>query len=107
MYPQMNYPIQNYPRQEVIRVMGKEGANVYTLGPNSSALLLDTNKPIIYLVQTDGAGYKTITAYSISLYKEEPETTLEERVSRLEAQLNEQSNNSGTKRKTNIKQDDE
>ena len=47
-------------KQEVIKVNGKNGANAFQLAPDSSALLLDTSAPLVWLVQTDGAGYKTL-----------------------------------------------
>lgn len=92
--PMLTYPQQ---RQEIVRVNGENGARAYQLPPSSSALLLDETNPVVWLVQTDGAGYKTISAYEIS-----PKTTqdttisdyskLEERIKRLEDMLNESDN---------------
>ena len=62
--------------------------------PNSRTLLLDENAPIIWLAQTDGAGYKTVTPYTITPYQtEEPVDTksLEARIKRLEDMINEKS----------------
>ena len=91
MYNFMN-PYQTQQRQEVIKVNGENGARAYQIGANSSALLLDINEPLIWFVQTDGAGYKSITAYDIALHvPEEPVkiTDLEARIVRLEEALNE------------------
>lgn len=98
-YPQMNQysqPMRQYPtgRQEVIRVNGAGGANAYQLMPNSSALLLDETAPIVWLVTTDGAGFKTTQPYEIKPYT--PQTpvdanSLEERIARLEAKIYAQS----------------
>lgn len=87
-FPQMRqYGTQ---RQEVIRVNGKGGADAYQLMPNSSALLLDETAPIVWLVTTDGAGYKSVQPYEIKPYapKAPADTSsLEERIARLEARI--------------------
>ena len=100
----MNYPFQNNQylqnlvmpqQQEVVKVNGKNGVDAFQLAPNSSALLLDTTAAIVWLVQTDGAGYKTSTAYDITPHVSEEETqfkTLEERISKLEETINAKSN---------------
>ena len=54
--PQLQMPA---PQMQVTRVSGENGANAFQMGPNSSALLLDETAPIVWFVQTDGAGYKT------------------------------------------------
>lgn len=94
-YPQMRqYPTT--PRQEVIRVNGKGGADAYQLMPNSSALLLDETAPIVWLVTTDGAGFKTSQPYEIKPYTPQaPADTnsLEARIKRLEDIVNEKSYN--------------
>jgi hypothetical protein len=65
------------------------------MGPNSSILLLDETAPIVWLAQTDGAGYKTITPYSITPYQAAPTqdySNLEARIKRLEDMINESNN---------------
>lgn len=107
----MNYPYQNQylqnlvmpQQQEVVKVNGKNGVDAYQLAPNSSALLLDTTASIVWLVQTDGAGYKTSTAYDITPHVPEEETqfkTLEERISKLEETINAKSNIKPSARKS-------
>lgn len=79
-------------KYEIIRVNGENGARALNLPPNSSVLLLDETAPLVWLAQTDGAGYKTVTPYAITPYKSEVQpdlNTLEERVKRLEERLNE------------------
>ena len=114
-YPQyggMNNPYQNIPynsfrndynqRYEIVKVNGRNGAEAYNMPPNSSILLLDETSPLIWLAQTDGAGYKTVTPYSITPYQAEPipdYNTLEARIKRLEELLNEQPNNANAKPK--------
>ena len=45
---------------QVVKVNGYNGANAYQLPPNASALLLDETQPIVWLVKSDGAGYKSV-----------------------------------------------
>lgn len=85
-----NNMFQGYSRQEIIHVNGENGARAYQMPPNSNALLLDDTAPLVWLAQTDGAGYKSVTAYTITPFK--PETidvkTLESRIQKLEEILN-------------------
>lgn len=79
-------------RYEIIRVNGENGAQAFQMAPNSSALLLDETAPIVWFVQTDGAGYKTAKPFSISPYQPQPPVdinALEARIKRLEAMINE------------------
>lgn len=77
-------------QQQITTVNGEAGAQAYQMGANSSALLLDENKPLLYLARTDGAGYKTISTYTITEYKpEDPLAKIEERLTRLEAIISE------------------
>ena len=87
------------PRQEVIKVKGRPGADAYQMGPNCSALLLDEDRPVVYLKTTDGAGYPTVTAYGITPLEEEKPIdakSLEERIARLEEIIHGQSDPGGT-----------
>ena len=107
----MNYPYQNQylqnlmipQQQEVVKVSGKNGVDAFQLAPNSSALLLDTTASIVWLVQTDGAGYKTSTPYDITPHVPEEEVqfkSLEERISKLEETINAKSNIKPSARKS-------
>ena len=84
-----NQPFFYQPKQtEIIHVNGENGAQAFNMMPNSQALLLDDTAPLIWLAQTDGAGYKTLTPYEIKPYeKKEPLKSLEERIERLERLL--------------------
>ena len=79
---------QQIPRKtEIIHVNGSNGAQAFQMMPNSQALLLDDTAPLVWLAQTDGAGYKTVTPYTIAPYQPEPEVTLrelDERLKRIE-----------------------
>ncbi len=92
------------PKQEIIKVNGENGAKAYNMPPNSSILLLDETAPLIWFKSTDGAGYPTLTPYTIAPYQAEPQIdtkSLEQRVSKLEELLNEQSNTKNVKSKHN------
>lgn len=84
-----NYGRPNFlPRYEIIKVNGEAGARAFQMGPNSNMFLADaTNPNIIWLVQTDGAGYLTATPLDVSIHQTEQQATysnLEERVKHLE-----------------------
>ena len=93
--PYMQYgqnPYQQQPKQDVIKVNGENGARAFPIGANSSALLLDESGEIVWLVVTDGAGYKTVMPYDITQHQVAPAPdfqTLDQRISRLEGIINE------------------
>ena len=87
--PQHAY--QPAQRQEVVKVNGEGGARAFSLGPNSSALLLDETGTLVWLVTTDGAGYKTVAPYDISPHQAAPApdyVSLEARITKLEEMIN-------------------
>lgn len=86
------------PRQEILRINGMNGVNALRMAPNSSVLALDSEQPILWLIQTDGAGYKTPTPYQIVKIEEKPAIDnsnnyemLEQRIANLEAIISGQS----------------
>ena len=93
-YGRMNYNplnngmnMKNLPHYEVIRVNGRAGAEAFQMGENSSVLLLDETANIIWFAQTDGAGYKSLTPFTITQYIEQPKVdinALNDKVSQLE-----------------------
>jgi len=108
-YPNSYYNMQNLlqgqqrqtdmyaPHMEVVRVNGRNGADAFRMGPNSSALLLDVSGLIVWAVTTDGAGYKTVMPYDISPHRDAPApdfANLDERITRLEGILNGSTGNS-------------
>ena len=88
----MSWPLmQTQQRVEIVRVNGEGGARAYQMPPSSNALLLDEANPLVWLVQTDGAGYKTVTPYTIPPYQTAPAPdlgSLEQRITRLEGMIN-------------------
>ncbi len=110
-YP--NYPNQNLSQpymdrlnqmqtQRVTEVNGINGANAYSIPPNSSVILLDSNLPIVYIKTSDGAGYATTKAYDITPHEEKNINleSIETRLSKLEAKINEQSSEPKSKSKS-------
>lgn len=77
--------------KHITKVSGKAGAEAYNLPPNSDELLLDLTAPIIWFVQTDGAGYKTLTPYDISQHKEVKQEdvikSMEDRIAKIEEEI--------------------
>ena len=96
MYNSFPYPYGFQPqRTEVVRVNGRGGAETYAIGPNSSALLLDESGTLVWLVTTDGAGYKTISPYDITPHQQAPApdySSLEARIKKLEERFNDSGN---------------
>ena len=86
---------------QVIKVNGENGARAYTMGANSSALLLDESGLMVWLVVSDGAGYKTVTPYDVTPHKVEPDPdygSLESRIKRLEDMINDAADSSAARR---------
>lgn len=91
------YNAQQNQSVQVVRVNGRPGAEAYTIGPNSSALLLDESGTMVWLCTTDGAGYKSVSAYDITPHQTAPAPdfgALENRIKRLEDFVNEYSTDS-------------
>lgn len=82
MFP---YPSNSPNSMEIPHVNGQNGAQAFQMPANSSVLLLDDNAPIVYLVRTDSACYKTIKPYSITEYKPEPPVDVRSLLNRIEA----------------------
>ena len=90
MQPGIQQQPAQLPQRQVDRVNGENGARAFALGPYSSAMLLDESGTIVWMVTTDGAGYKTIAPYDILPHKTEPApdfSDLEIRVKKLEEMM--------------------
>lgn len=86
-----------WPRYELIKVNGEIGAQNFRMAPNSDALLLDSNQPILYHVSTDGAGYLSVTPYDLVPRQTTPQVDinqLNQRVAQLEEMINARQSNS-------------
>ena len=104
--PYLNYmqPVQPMIQPtQVVRVNGENGARSYQIGANSSALLLDESGLLVWLVTSDGAGYKTVSAYDITPHQVTPAPdfgSLENRIKRLEDMINDSTDSSATRRRS-------
>ena len=90
-FPQPMQPQAQPAPQQVVRVNGENGARTYQIGANSSAMLLDESGKMVWLVTSDGAGYKTVNAYDITPHQTVPAPdfgSLESRIKRLEETVN-------------------
>lgn len=98
--PYMMPQVQQVQTQ-VIRVNGENGAKAYSIGANSSALLLDESGLMVWLVTSDGAGYKTVSAYDITPHQSAPApdfASLENRIKRLEERINDATDSPAVRR---------
>ena len=65
--------VQPQPQRTTVdKVNGRNGAEMYSIAPDSSVLLLDQNNPMVWFIATDSAGYKTIIPYDIKQHEDEP-----------------------------------
>ena len=76
-YPQgMNMNNQQIMPQEqpqnLIRVNGIDGAKAYQMNANSTVALFDANEDVLYIKNTDGAGFPSIRTFK---FEEVNETT--------------------------------
>lgn len=60
----------NYFRQQIPFVNGIESARTYPLSPNCETILMDSNNPLFYYVQSDASGYKNIQIFKFEKYEE-------------------------------------
>jgi hypothetical protein len=99
--------VNSFPHYDIIKVKGQNGADAFQMAPNSKVLLLDENDPLVWFVQTDGAGYKTITPYTITPFQPAPPVdlnSLEQRLAALEEKMYAKSYNGANKqRKSNTR----
>ena len=71
-----NYPfgigtantMNNLQRYKIDRVNGKDGVDSFQMLPNSETILLDTTAPLVWLVQTDNFGNKSVAPFTITPY---------------------------------------
>ena len=63
---------RSLPKYNIIKVSGRQGANTFEMGPDSSIFLADEKEDIIWFVKTDGAGYKTVTPLDVSPHIDKP-----------------------------------
>lgn len=96
---------QAQPVTQVTKVNGENGAKAYPMGANSSALLLDESGLMVWLCTTDGAGYKSVSAYDITPHHNAPAPdygSLESRIQTVEKKLEEMISNGNSKRTATV-----
>jgi hypothetical protein len=111
-FPQ-NLPQAIQNQMQIPKVHGREGANAFPMGPNSSALAMDEGASIVWMMVTDSAGYKTVTPFDVTPHEEtKPATTndlkslldtmksFDERLTKLEGLENVSESNDGATVKT-------
>ena len=85
---------------QITRVNGENGVDALRMAPRSELLAMDisrTDALIGWYVKTDDAGYKSKTPYLLTPYEPQPAqgaadlSSIEERLTRLEGIINEQS----------------
>lgn len=72
-YPQSMNNQQIVPQeqpQNLIRVNGIDGAKAYQMPANSTVSLFDANEDIMYIKNTDGAGFPSIRMFKFEEIKE-------------------------------------
>lgn len=60
-----------FPTQNIQYVNGKESAESYQMAPNSSVILMDSNKARFYVKQTDASGMSTLKSYDFKETEED------------------------------------
>ena len=97
------YPVG--PQMQVTKVNGENGARSFQMGANSSALLLDESGLMVWLVTSDGAGYKTVAPYDIVPHQEAPAPdwgALDKRITKLEGMINANAADTSATRKKSV-----
>lgn len=65
-------PLQNIlPPQQIMQCNGKESVQAIKLSPNSSVLIADSTKPIIYKCISDSIGTTSIETFDVIPHKDE------------------------------------
>lgn len=86
-----NFGYNRLPIYHIIKVHGEEGARSFRMGPNSDTILADETGSMIWVVQTDGAGYLTATPYDVTPHQIKQPINVEDladRLARLEEKIN-------------------
>lgn len=50
----------------ILQVMGPESADLFKVGPNSHAILVDSSRPVVYLKHSDDSGFSETKAFQIT-----------------------------------------
>ena len=78
------------PAQQILQAAGKGSVDKIRMAPNSSALVMDTTAPLVWVCTSDSLGNVTAEAYDISKHKEAPAAdvaSLESRIAAIEKRM--------------------
>jgi hypothetical protein len=65
-------PMQNVlPPQQILQAAGKQSVESIKLSPNSSVLIADSTRPIIYKCVSDSLGAVSIEMFDVTAHKDE------------------------------------
>ena len=84
----MNNNNNNNRINNIFQVMGLEGALAYQIGPDSKVILMDTNRPVFYIKQSDSGGYSETEAYEFHKIPLMPEQSTATSTATSTAQIN-------------------
>lgn len=71
-------PVQNVlPPQQILQCNGKDSVKAIKLSPNSSVLIADSSRPIIYKCISDSLGAVSIETFDVSVHKDEEQVEQE------------------------------
>ena len=85
-YQPYQQPQQNMlPPQQVLQANGKASVNAMRMSPNSSALVMDTTAPIVWLCTSDSLGNVTSSPYDITPHKDAEKAQVSDFEARLTA----------------------
>lgn len=62
-----NFITQQQPQSinNILQVMGPESAQGYLIGPDSKVILVDSNRPVVYMKKSDSLGYSETKAFAL------------------------------------------
>ena len=69
----MNFQQNMLPPQQILQANGKASVDAIRLSPNSSVLIADSTRPIIWKCISDSLGNTTSEAFDVSPHKDEEE----------------------------------
>ena len=78
------------PPQQVLQANGKASIDALRMSPNSSALIMDSTAPIVWLCTSDSLGNVSSTPYDISPHRDTPPVdvnSMETRLATVEASI--------------------
>ena len=90
--PQTMQGANTLPAQQVLQASGKASIDAIRMAPNSSALVMDTTAPLVWLCTSDSLGNVTSVSYDITPHKDAPPVDvagLEARIAEIEKRMEE------------------